>query len=171
MNARLPKALYLLLAISAGAYFRHYYPLLSQVMASHFDARGIPNGWSSKQAFFGIFAGMTLLAAVLVFGVPKIIAFTPRQLINLPNKEYWLSPEQRAASMEFLSGWFAWFGFAVYAVIVVAFDYAVQNNLQASAGPNPIRLWLMLAFLGVFTVVWTIRLFGRFGRVPRKSAS
>ena len=171
MNSRLPKGLFLLAAATAGAYFRHYYPLLPNIVASHFDARGIPNGWSTKQAFFQIFAGMTLLGAVLVFGMPKVIAFTPRQLINLPNKDYWHAPEQRAASLEFLGGWFAWFGFAVYAVIVVAFDYAVQNNLHASAGPNPMRLWLMLAFLVVFMVVWTIRLFGRFGRVPRKSAS
>jgi uncharacterized membrane protein len=171
VNARAPKGLFLLLAVSAGAYFRHYYPLLPNIMASHFDARGIPNGWSSKQAFFELFAGMTLLAAVLVFGIPKIIAFAPRQLINLPNKEYWLSPEQWAASMDFLGGWFAWFGCAVYAVIVVAFDYAVQNNLHAPDGPNPMRLWYALAVLGVFTLIWTIRLFGRFGRVPRSPSS
>ena len=171
MNSRLPKGLFLLAAATAGAYFRHYYPLLPNVMASHFDARGIPNGWSTKQAFFEIFGGMTVLAAVLVFGIPKIITFTPRQLINLPNKKYWLGPEQWAASMEFLSGWFAWFGCAVYAVILVAFDYAVQNNLQGPDGSDPTRLWYALALLGVFVLVWTIRLLGRFGRVPGSPSS
>jgi hypothetical protein len=135
-------------------------------MASHFDARGVPNGWSTKEAFFQIFAGMTVLGAVLVFGMPKLIGVLPRQLINLPNKEYWLAPEQRADSLEFLGGWFAWFGFAVYALIAIAFDYAVQNNLQAPPGPNPMRLWFMLALFAVFTIVWTIRLLARFGRVP-----
>ena len=164
MNARLPKGLFLLAAAVAGAYFRHYYALLPQVVASHFDARGIANGWSSKQTFFEIFAWMTVLGAVLVFGMPKLIAVTPIQLINLPNKKYWLGPEQRAASLEFLDGWFAWFGFAVYAVIVVAFDYAVQSNLQGGDGTNPTRLWSTIGLFGVFTVVWTIRLYGRFGR-------
>jgi len=171
LNRRWPKGLYLLMAAAAGAYFRHYYPLLPNIMASHFDARGIPNGWSTKQAFFEIFAWMTVLAAVLVFGVPKIIAVTPRQLINLPNKEYWLGSEHRAATMEFLSGWFAWFGCAVYAVIVVAFDYAVQNTLHGHDGANPMRLWYMLALFGVFILTWTIRLFGRFGRVPGSPSS
>jgi uncharacterized membrane protein len=166
VKAGLPKGLFLLAAAIAGAYFRHYYPLLPNIMASHFDARGVPNGWSPKQAFFEIFAGMTVLAAALVFGIPKIIAVTPRQLINLPHKEYWLGPEQRAASMEFLGGWFAWFGCAVYAVILVAFDYAVQENLHGSDGANPMRLWYTLALFGVFVLIWTIRLLGRFGRVP-----
>jgi uncharacterized membrane protein len=171
VNSRLPKGLFLLAAATAGAYFRHYYPLLPNIMASHFDARGTPNGWSTKEAFFEIFAGMTVLAAVLVFGIPSIIAITPRQLINLPNKEYWLAPEQRAASMEFLRGWFAWFGCAVYAVIVVAFDYAIQTNLHAPAGANPTRIWYMLALFGAFTVAWMVRLFSRFGRVPGRPSS
>ena len=166
MNSRLPKGLFLLMAAGAGAYFQHYYALLPSVMASHFDARGIPNGWSSKQTFSEIFAWMTVLGAVLVFGMPKIIAVTPMQLINLPNKQYWLGPEQRAASLEFLSGWFAWFGCAVYAVIVVAFDYAVQANLHAGEKPNPTWTWYRVGLFGSFTVVWTIRLYRRFGRAP-----
>lgn len=171
MNARLPKALFLLAAATAGAYFRHYYPLLPDLMASHFDARGIPNGWSSKQTFFGIFAGMTVLGAVLVFGMPKIIAVTPVQLINLPNKRYWLAPGQRPASLEFLSGWFAWFGCAVYAVIVVAFAYAVKANLQGGDKANPTWIWYTVGLFGAFTVVWTIRLYRRFGGVPGGRAS
>lgn len=171
MNARLPKGLFLLAAATAGAYFRHYYPLLPRVMASHFDARGIANGWSNKPTFFEIFAWMTVLGAVLVFGMPKIIAVTPRQLVNLPNKDYWLGPEQRAASLEFLSGWFAWFGCAVYALIVVAFDYAVQVNLHAGLGPKAMRMWYAVGLFGVFTVVWVMRLFGRFGRAPDGSSS
>jgi uncharacterized membrane protein len=170
VNARLPKGIFVLMAAGAGAYFRHSYPLLPTVMASHFDARGIANGWSSKQTFFEIFAWMTVLGAVLVFGMPRIIAVTPIQLINLPNKQYWLGPEQRARSLEFLSGWFAWFGCAMYAVIAVAFDYAVQANLPGER-PNPMRLWYTLGLFGAFTVVWTIRLYRRFGRAPGRPST
>jgi uncharacterized membrane protein len=166
MNARLPKGLFLLLAICASIYLAHYYPRLPRVVASHFDQHGFANGWQTKQRFFELFAGMTLLSAFLVFGIPTIIALMPRQLINLPHKEYWLGPERQTASMQFLSTWFAWFGCAVYAVILLAFDYAVQTNLRSPYGPNPARLWYMLVAFAVFAVVWTIRLFGRFGRVP-----
>lgn len=166
MNARLPKGLFLLLAISASIYLAHYYPRLPRVVASHFDQHGFANGWETKQRFFELFAGMTLLSAFLVFAVPTIIALMPSQLINLPNKQYWLGPEHRAASMQFLSAWSAWFGCAVYIVILLAFDYAVQTNLRAPYGPNPARLWYSLVVFAAFTLIWTIRLFGRFGRVP-----
>lgn len=166
-NARLPKGLFIATVVGAWIYFSHYYPVLPRVVASHFDQHGFANGWQTKQAFFGIFAVMTLLGACLAFGVPAIISVMPTRLINLPHKDYWLAPEQRASSLQFLNVWFAWFGCAVYFVIVAAFDFAVQTNLRPSAVPNASRLWLTLAFLLAFTIIWTIRLFGRFGRLPR----
>ena len=156
----------MLTAACASIYFSFYYPLLPKVVASHFDLHGIANGWQPKQVFFEVLGGMTVLSAFLVFGVSAMVSVIPSQFINLPNKDYWLAPEQRAASMEFLSGWFAWFGYAVYLVIILAFDYAMQTNLRSESGANPARLWYMLAGLVVFAVIWTIRLFGRFGRLP-----
>ena len=77
MNARWPKGLFILLAVWASAYFRHIYPQLPSVVASHFDQHGIANGWETKQTFFDVFAALTLLSAVFVFGLPKIIAAMP----------------------------------------------------------------------------------------------
>lgn len=165
-NARLPRSLFLLLAVCASIYFSHYYPLLPKVVASHFDQHGTANGWQTKERFFEILAGMTVLSAFLVFGIPATIDIMPSQLINLPNRDYWLAPGQRAASMQFLSAFFAWFGCAVYFVIVVAFDYAVQTNLHSPNGSNPARLWyVLIGFMGLM-LLGTIRLFVRFGRVP-----
>jgi uncharacterized membrane protein len=156
-----------LLAVCASVYLAHYYPLLPKLVASHFDRHGLPNGWQTKQGFFKTFAGTTLLAALLVFGMPTLISIMPRRFVNLPNKDYWLAPQHRAASMEFLNAWFAWFGCVVYIVILLAFDYAVQTNLHSPNGPNPARLWYILIAFTAFMLVWTIRLFGRFDRVPR----
>jgi uncharacterized membrane protein len=166
-NARLPRTLFLLTAVCTSIYFSHYYPFLPKVVASHFDLHGTANGWQTRHAFFEVLAGTTALSAFLIFGIPPMIGIIRDQFINLPNKGYWLAPEQRAASIQFLSMWFAWFGYAVYLVIILAFDYAMQMNLHSASGPNPARLWYTLAGLAVFTVIWTIRLFGRFGRLPR----
>ena len=167
-QAKLPKALFLLLAVWALIYFSHYYPLLPKVVASHFDRHGIANGWQTKQGFFEVLGGMTVLSAFLVFGVPALVSVIPSQFINLPNKDYWLAPEQRAGSMQFLSGWFAWFGCAVYLVIILTFDYAIQTNLHSPNGPNPARLWYTLAGFAGCTGIWTIRLLRRFGRPARR---
>ena len=104
-DARLPKLVFAVLAVGAAIYFSTYYAQMPDVVASHFNGRGVPNGWQTKSAFFGLFTGMSVLAAVLGFGIPRIIASVPPRLINLPNKRYWLAPEHLAETMEFLGAY------------------------------------------------------------------
>jgi uncharacterized membrane protein len=167
MQSRLPKLLFLLLAAYAAVHFSTYYSQLPEVVASHFDAHGVANGWQTKSAFFAVFVGVTVLAAVVGFGVPRIIAVVPAQLINLPNKRYWLAPEHLAETLEFLNTYFAWFGCAVFLIVVLSFDYAVQSNLHPDHPPDISRMWYILAGFIAFAVVWIARLFTRFGRVPQ----
>jgi uncharacterized membrane protein len=164
VNSQLPKWFFLLMVVYAAIHFSQIYPQLPAVVASHFDVHGAANGWQTKQAFFAVVAGVTVLAAFLVFAIPALIAIVPRQYVNLPNKDYWLAPERLATVHQFLSGWFAWFGCAVFGVIFIGCDYAAKWNLGIKT--DPARLEYLLAIFGAFTLVWTIRLFMRFARVP-----
>src|SRR5713101_4635029 len=101
-DSRLPKLLFALLGAYAAIHFLSYYSQLPTVVASHFNGQGLANGWQTKPAFFTVFAGVSVLAAVIGFGIPLMVASLPPQLINLPNKNYWLSPEQFAGTLEFL---------------------------------------------------------------------
>jgi len=170
LDSRLPKLLFVLLALYAAIHFSYSHPQLPEVVASHFDGRGAANGWQTKSAFFGVLVGVSVLAAVVGFGVPRIIAVLPAALINLPNKRYWLAPEHLAETTEFLDSYFAWFGCAIFLVMILTFDYALQSNLHPENPPDPARMWCILAGFLAFMAVWTTRLLMKFLRVPRDSS-
>jgi len=166
LDSRLPKLIFVLLVLYAAVHFSNLYPQLPDVVASHFNARGAENGWQTKQAFFSVFIVVSVLPIVVGFGVPRIIAAVPAQLINLPNKQYWLAPEHRAETMAFLDAYFAWFACAIFLIIILTFDYAIQSNLHPENPPNPARMWYVLVGFLLFTLVWVVRMLARFLRPP-----
>jgi uncharacterized membrane protein len=171
MGSRLPKFVFVLLAVGAAIYFSSLYAQLPEVMASHFNARGTPNGWQTKSAFFSVLISVSVLAAVVGFGIPRVIAAVPPHFINLPNKRYWLTPERRAETMDFLNGYFAWFGCALFAVILIIINFAVQANFHPERLPDATPMWFVLAGFMAFAIVGTVRVIKRFGPPPAESSS
>lgn len=169
MDSRLPKLLFVTLAVFAAAYFYTVYDKLPEVVASHFDAYGNPNGWASKQAFLLFFIGVSAVPAALVFVVPAIFKALPVELMNLPNKRYWLSAERSAKTLDFLTSRFAWFGCAVYGLMLYVFDYAVRTNLHPEHRPDPNSMWIALIVFAAFAAVWSVLLALHFARTPDAS--
>ncbi len=165
-NSRLPRLLFAVLAAGAAIHFSSYYSQLPEVVASHFNGRGVANGWQTKPAFFTVFVGVSFLAAMIGFVIPRIISAMPPQLINLPNKQYWLAPDRIVETRSFLNNYFAWFGCAVFVVIIVTFDYAIQSNLHPDNRPDISRMWYLLAGFLAFVVVWIFRMMTKFLRPP-----
>ena len=168
MGSRLPKFIFALLAAYAAIHFSSYYSQLPEVVASHFSGRGVANGWQTKPAFFTVFVGVSVLAAVIGFGIPRIISAMPPQLINLPNKDYWLAPDHLAETRAFLDTYFAWFGCAVFLIIILTFDCAIQSNLHPDNRPDVSHMWYILAGFLAFVVAWIIRLMAKFLRPPQE---
>ena len=158
------------LAVGAAIYFSTYYAQLPDVVASHFNGRGMPNGWQTKPAFFGLLAAVSVLVAMIGFGIPRSIASLPPQWINLGNNQYWLAPEHLAETLAFLNAYFAWFSCAVFMIVILTFDYAMQSNLHPDHRPEVSRMWYILAGFLAFVVVWIIRMFTRFSRLPRNAS-
>lgn len=165
-DSRLPKSVFVALAAAAAIHFFYLYAQLPAVVASHFDAHGRPNGWQTRTTFFAFFVGSIVIATVVCFGVPLLIANVPPALINLPYKEYWLSAEQRASSLAYLRTHFAWLGCAFLLVGIFAFEFTIRANFQADKRFDNASLLYVLAAMGVFLIVWMARLLARFGKPP-----
>ena len=163
-QSRLPKSVFVLLAAAAAIHFSYLYAQLPGVVASHFDAHGVPNGWQTRTIFFAFFVGSIVISTIVCFGVPLLIASVPLALINLPHKEYWLSPERRASSLAFLSAHFAWLGCAVLLVGIFAFEFSIRANFQPDKRFDTSSLLSVLGAFFVFVMVWMARLLARFGK-------
>lgn len=166
MNSRLPKLIFALLVLYAAVHFSSVYPQLPDVVASHFNGRGGANGWQTKQAFFQVLIIVSVVMVVIGFAIPKLISLLPTQLINVPNKNYWLAPERSAETMAFFETTFAWFACALFLFTILVFDYAIQINLHPQNPPSPDRFWFILVGFLVFMFAWTIRMLLKFLRPP-----
>ena len=74
-----------------------------------------------------------------------------------------------SGTQAFLNNYFAWFGCAVFLVIILTFDYAIQSNLRSENRPDISRMWYILAGFLAFVTIWIIRLLTRFLRTPQES--
>jgi len=128
-DPRLPRFLYTFLALFGLLMAAYYYPRMPVRMASHFAGDGRPNGWQPREAFFLIMLVVGSLSAIIVFFAPWRIASQPDARINLPNRDYWLAPERRALTMNYISAFMAWFGCAVLLVLISGAFLAMQANL------------------------------------------
>jgi uncharacterized protein DUF1648 len=165
-DSRLPKSIFIVLTTLAAIYFWSIYSQLPDVVASHFNARGVANGWQSKSVFFAFFAGAVAIAAFLTFGIPAIFSKIPAKLINLPHKEYWLAPERKAESLAVLNRSFAWFGCAVLAVVTTAVNYAIGRNLHPELHWDTLLLLCVLGGFLVFAISSSVRMLAHFSRIP-----
>jgi uncharacterized membrane protein len=152
-------------AIFTGVDMARMYPLLPEKVASHFDAAGAASDWSTKQQFVGL-AGVTFaVLALLLCTLPVILRITPPSLINLPNKDYWLGPEQRDATFRFLTTWMLWFAALTLWLLAIVFHAVMVANLQQQ--PRLIGVWWLL---GAFLTAMALMLFTMLRRFRRTEA-
>jgi len=163
-NTRLPSSVFVALAVIGAVRYIYYAPRLPEVLGSHFAGNGAVNGWQSKAAFFTTELAVVVLAAVVGFGIPRILGAMPVSLINLPNKEFWLSPERRAESLGYLQMHMAWFGCALLAFLLFVMDLVYQANLQSPPRLNSAAFVPGLVVFLLFVTISTVLLVTRFAR-------
>lgn len=137
---------------------------LPPVVASHFDASGAANGFMSRGVYVAVMV-------VVCGGVPLLLAMAgrwvqsfPDDLINIPNRSWWLAPERRASSLAFLAARLEWLAVAVAVFLCYAHGLVVLANADGVPRANTTLLLAgTMAFL-VFAAAWILLMFRRFRR-------
>jgi uncharacterized membrane protein len=161
-----------LLLLVAVAVFQlvHHYPEMPETMGSHFDGAGNPNGYQSRDGFFVLSAGMLALVVVLFTGLGFLFRILPAKSFNVPNRDYWLAPERRDATIDFMTRQLEWFGVATVVLLLVV----LQGVFEANRAPEPrleaTLVWWVLGGYFLYTAVWLVRFLGYF-RKPRTASS
>jgi uncharacterized membrane protein len=139
----------------------HLSSVLPERVASHFDGAGLPNGWTTRAAFVGVYLGVIAVVSVSFGGIAALVRRVPSSLINLPNKAYWLAPDRREATMGWITGWSCLFGAATLLLMMALMRQAELVNLGAAQRINGVTLVGSYVALSVGMLIVTIVKFAK----------
>jgi uncharacterized membrane protein len=136
-------------------------------MASHFSGSGEADGFMARGSYLAamcVFAAG--LPALLVLWMRRIVRQSPHR-VNLPNREYWMAPQRREATLRALTAYTMLFGFGLSLLIVFAHWEVVLANMRQPPRLAPTRFAVAIGFFLAATGVWLYRLYAHFRRRPR----
>jgi uncharacterized membrane protein len=163
---RLPAVIFIFLLALGVLQCAHVYPQLPERVASHFTADGRPNGWQPKQDFFLVPAIVVGVTVLISFLLPVVLAQLPPEMINLPNKRYWLAEERRKETSRYITAHMAWFGCGLLFVVLYAVSQAVNANLPDRGDFNPQGLLLVIGAFITYAVLVLGHLMVHFYKIP-----
>jgi uncharacterized membrane protein len=156
--------LFLLISLNLGL-SGYYYAKLPPRVASEFDLSGDPKSWMAKGTF--VVFNFTLMALLPIFllVVGWLSMKLPASMINLPNKDYWLAPERRAATNASVFRLML----SMACGVELFLTFLVWTVYRANTGhPEIMRqmpLYLTGCFL-TFVAVWIVCFYRKFRKVP-----
>jgi len=155
------------LVASYGLFLALNYGALPERVATHFGVSGEANGWMGRQEFVLFQAGLLALLASVFFLLPRLLAGMPARWVNVPNRDYWLTPEHRPEFDALLAGSMAWMGVLVLGLMVSILALTVKVNLSPSPRLPASAAGLLLGLFVAAEVAWFVLFLSRLLRRPR----
>ena len=141
-----------------------YYPILPDILASHFDWRGIPNGWQSKPWFFITYLSMVILVYLIHVLGPWLVKHKRYRLVNIPNKDYWFSPERAEKSTATISAMLSRLSAVSLLFILSLIQFVIIANLQPDIVLPSTWTGPLVGIFFVYLLLWIARILWRFRR-------
>ena len=156
---------FLLLVAGCVGHALYYFPRLPEQVAHHFGMSGEPDAWGSKTVFLGLYLFSVALIVATFLGLGFGMTRMPHWAINLQNKEYWLAPERKQDTLDYLSVALFWLGSATLILLLDIFHQSIRVHLGRASRLE--HSWLSLGAYLVFTIAWSIVIYRRFAKFRR----
>lgn len=161
-----PRSLHYGLLLIAGLFIWRSAELMPPLVASHFGASGAANAFMPR----GSYVNVMLVAGVLLPAVlGEIIGALARLggIARIPNKDYWMAPERREASLAWMVSHARWFSCLLSAFICYVHWLVIGANRMQPPELAPSRIVPALVVFMLGALAWAIALGLRFSRRPR----
>lgn len=141
-----------------------YYPRMPDVVASHFDGLGTPNGWSGRLGFFGLYAAILLLLTGVFIYLPGWSEKRTSFGMRIPNREFWLEPEQIESTRLFFRRQMLIIGVAHLGLAIFTMQLAIVANFDQTPRLHHSIAWALGIYF-LFLSGWLIHFFLHFRKV------
>jgi len=144
---------------------------LADPVATHFGSGYLANGWMTRDGYLAFSLAFSVFLPVVIAG---LVVWLPRVAsgpLSLPNRDYWLAPERRAATLESITVRAIAIG-SLFAIFMAGVHWLILEANAAVPPQLPARLfWAMLiAFLAALTV-WIGTFWSKFHNVAGRSVT
>jgi uncharacterized membrane protein len=79
-------------------------------VASHFDAAGVPNGWSSRLGYALLLVVIGVLLPLCITALVRGLTRHGPALLNIPARDYWTRPEHGQEAVRRVRAYAWWLG-------------------------------------------------------------
>ncbi len=162
-----PRSVCIGIAAGCAARIVFSWKTLPSNVASHFGADGRANGFQSRDSFLALSLGMLALMLTLFLGLPWLLRRMPANMINIPNRAYWLTEERRADALEKLSHHLGVIGVLTLAFMTAVYELVIRANLAGSALDGS-TLMVLLATLYAGIIMRIVLIYRDF-RLPKNA--
>ncbi|MFH0963165.1 MAG: DUF1648 domain-containing protein [Planctomycetota bacterium] len=138
--------------------------VLPSQVAVHFGFHGEPDSWGSSLRLTVVFLAVDVLLFCVLYFSPHL-GFAFPDLMNLPNKAYWLAEENKGRAKAAFTSFMCELGTAVLAFLLAAILLTVEANLSAPVRLNTELFYPALILLLLYAVYWSVRSYRAF-RIP-----
>ena len=152
-NIKLNRIIFIFLFIVFIGMMLYSYFTLPDKVAVHFSPGGTPNNWMSRLNYVISFGSLGIAVPLFIIGLFHLIKSIPKGLINLPNKEYWLAPDQFQQTTIDIKNFGIWLAIILLIIFIIgswiiydANKHSIVHSIPMQYVIVPILLLLALFF-------------------------